>query len=78
MAQQQQKMPKGGKNLPSAEERAENARKRPDKVKHAREVHESNAAHCCGKAFADRLHLYYLKVGTPGPKHGKKRAKRFD
>jgi hypothetical protein len=77
MAEQQQKMAKGGKNLPSVAEIAQNKARRPRKVAHSRMVHLSNALHCCKADFAEALRKFYAANPVPEKKRKHKRAKKF-
>jgi len=79
MAQQQQKVPKGGKNVArGVRTRAYQLAQRPHHIAHSRMVHEHNALHCCGAKFAAELHKQYVLNSNPGKKHGKKKAKKFN
>jgi hypothetical protein len=64
MPNTQQKLPKGGKNVERGNrKRAQTASKRPKNITHSREVHLKNARRSCGEKFAEKLRLYYAKMG---------------
>jgi hypothetical protein len=64
MANSQQKLPKGGKNVERGNRnRAKTASERPNRIRHSREVHLKNARRSCGEKFAEQLRTYYAKMG---------------
>ena len=64
MANSQQKLPKGGKNVERGNrKRSQTAAARPNHIKHSREVHLKNARRSCGEKFAEKLRTYYAKMG---------------
>ena len=64
----QQKLGKCKNLTRSSREKVRNAMERSAKVARARYRHLVNAERSCGKAFADKLRIYYAKNFQPGKK----------
>jgi len=75
MAQSQQKLPKGGKNVQRGNRlHSHTSSMRPHHIQNARNRHLKNATRSCGAKFAEKLRLYYARIGVlSAPKKCEKR-----